>query len=62
MNDLSKTEKEIMKAVRFELGRQYKDDDLLEWSNSEARIDKNLRDGERKVNVMGLWVAVRDRG
>lgn len=62
MEKLVGFELDIMKAVRFELGKKYKNDTLMEWSADEKTVKKNLQEGERMLKVLGVYVAVKDLG
>ena len=52
-------EKMIVEHLKFELiNSKIKVDDILEWSTSEATIDKNIREDEIKLYLCGVYVAV----
>lgn len=52
----------ILNSLKFRFNNpKIKINDLLEWSTSEAAIDKNLRsqEGEIKMECCGVWIAVK---
>lgn len=53
-------EREIVSELQSRFrNRKIKVADILEWSTSEAAIDKNIREGEIKLQCAGVWVAVK---
>ncbi len=39
--------------------KSIKPKDLMEWSNSESRVDKNIQSDEIKIEVSGFFVSVK---
>lgn len=53
-------ERMIVDSLRFRFNNpKIKVDDILEWSTSEETVDKNLREGEIKLPLCGVFVAVK---
>ncbi len=53
-------ERMIVDALRFRFNNpKIKVDDIQEWSTSEATVDKNLRDDEKKLTCCGVYIAVK---
>jgi len=53
-------ERMIVDSLRMQFNNpKIKVDDILEWSTSEATVDKNLRIGEIKLEVCNVYVAVK---
>lgn len=57
-NDLTKFEKDLLKAVNIMNGTKYTYKNFAEWSSSEDNIKKNLRDGEIVYKALGMFVAI----
>ena len=60
-NDLTPTEKNLIKSINFKYGKKFNHTDFMEWSSSREQVEKNLRDGETIYESLGLFAAMKDQ-
>ena len=58
-NDLTKTEKFLLRSINIANGTNYNYKHLMEWSNSKSVIEKNLNEGEKIYQIAGIYVAIK---
>ena len=58
---LNKFERDLCRATNFIYSKKYKVDDLMEWSSSKEVVESNKRENESVYEVLGVWVAFRDK-
>ena len=56
MKDENQLERDITKALKFEVGNTF---EWVEWCANEENVKKNLQEGEKIINILGFWVAYR---
>jgi len=61
-NDLTKFEKDLLKAINMMNNTKYDHNHLMEWSSSIEVVKKNLKPGEKLYKVMGVNVAIKTDG
>jgi sulfur transfer protein SufE len=58
-NDLTTFEKNLLRQLNFIEGTKYNYQHLMEWSNSRATVDKNLKADEKVYEVNGIYIAIK---
>lgn len=59
-NDLTKHEKDLLKAINMKHRTKFTYENLMEWSTNKAQVEKNLQDGEEIYEVLGCFIAIKD--
>jgi len=60
-NDLTKFEKDLLKAINFKNLTTYDHNNLMEWSSSKEAVEKNLQKGEKIYEALGCYVAIKEK-
>lgn len=60
-NDLTPFEKNILRAINAQNKTNYNYKHLMEWNTDKTLIEKNLQEGEKLHNVLGVYVAIKEK-
>ena len=60
-NDLTEFEKNLLRSINVVNRTNYNYKNLMEWSNLESQIKKNLREGEIMYSSLGMFVAINPK-
>jgi hypothetical protein len=58
-NDLTRFERDLLKAINFKHGVKYTYQHLMEWNTSKEVVLKNLKEGEKMLDAIGVYVAFK---
>lgn len=60
-NDLTHFEKKLLKEINTTHGTRFSWKHLMEWSFDKRTIKTNLRQDETIYEVLGVFVAIKDK-